>query len=254
MRGHRDLVLACWLALICAVLALLLPLTVLRLVFAIPLCLLLPGYAITAAAFARQAMLPAPLALLSLALSLASLALAALALNYLGGLRAGTWALLLVLIVATACRLAAIRRPKPGRAPQQLRPPRPPLPRLLVYGAGLAAATVAIGLAFVVLPGKNAIGHTELWITPGGGATDVVKVGVRSQQQHATNYFLRVRVGRSQQPVIRLLNLAPGEERTFRVAIPAPAREVSMTASLFRQSDPERVYRRVYSRIPGREA
>ena len=252
MRGHRDLVLACWLAFVCALLSLLLPLTVLRLVFALPLCLFLPGYAIAAATFNRQAMRPAPLALFSLAVSLAVLPLAALALNYLGGLHAGTWALLLVLIVLAASRLAAIRRPRAGGTPRPPRLPRPPLPRLLLYGAGLAATAVAVGLAFQVLPAKNAIGHTEMWIaTRSEDAGAVIRVGVRSDQQRATNYFLRVRVGRSPQPVIRLLNLVPGEERSFRVEVPRPAHGTTATASLFRQSDPERVYRRVYGAISG---
>jgi Protein of unknown function (DUF1616) len=252
MRGHRDLVLTCWLAPACALLSLLLPFTVLRLIFALPLCLFLPGYAIAAAAFNRQTMRPAPLALFSLAVSLAILPLAALTLNYLGGLRAGSWALLLVLVVLAASRLAAIRRPRPGRASGAPRLPRATLPQLLLYGAGIAAAGVAVGLAFHVFPAKNAIGHTEMWIaTRSDDAGAAITVDVRSDQQRATNYFLRVRVGRSPQPVIRLLNLVPGEERSFRVEVPRPARDTTATASLFRQSDPERVYRRVYGGISG---
>ena len=254
MRGHRDLVFASGAALACAGLALLPPLTALRVFFALPLCLLLPGYAITAAAFARQPLQATQTAALSLALSLATLALGALVLNYLGGLHAGSWALLLVAVVLAACRLAAVRRPQPGLAPR-LELKRPPLARLALYGIALVAAVVAVGLAFVPLPAKNAIGHTELSIATGGnGPASVIQLRVRSQEQHSASYFLRVRIGRTPRPVIRLFDLVPGEERTIRVDVPTPARTTTTTVSLFRQSDPERVYRRVYSSLPGREA
>ncbi|MFN8216571.1 MAG: DUF1616 domain-containing protein [Solirubrobacterales bacterium] len=251
MRGHRDLVLAALAAPLCAVLALVLPLAGLSLIFALPLCLLLPGYAISAAAFARRPLGWPRMVALSLALSLAVLALGSLALNYLGGLHPGTWAALLVLIVLGCCRLAAIRRPQPGR-PTRLRLQRPPALRLALYGTALAVAAAAVTVAFIPLPGKNAIGHTDLWISTGAaGGDSVVRVGVRSQEQHAASYFLRVRVGTEEKPVIRLFDLVPGEERTIRVDLPTPAATTATTASLFRQSDPERVYRRVYTWVPG---
>jgi uncharacterized membrane protein len=254
MRGHRDLVLACGLALVCAVAALLLPLTALRVVFALPLCLVLPGYAITAATFARLPLGKAQTALLSVALSLCALALGALALNYLGGLRSGTWALLLVAIVLAGCRAAAVRRPNRGTRPQPALP-RVPLPQVVLYCAGTAAIAAAVGLAFVVLPAKNAIGHTDLWITTAEeGASSVVQVGVRSQEQHATSYFVRIRVGSAEKPAIKLFDLVPGEERTIRLEVPAAAQPIPATAALFRQSSPEQVYRQVYTAVGGGEA
>ncbi|HVO55115.1 MAG TPA: DUF1616 domain-containing protein [Solirubrobacterales bacterium] len=253
MRGHRDLILASAAALACAVLAVLVPVTAVRVFFAIPLCLFLPGYAIAAVTFARNPLGRAQTALLSVALSLCVLALGALLLNFLGGLHTGSWALFLALIVLACSRAAAVRRPHQGRRPQPSLP-RIPLTQAVLYCAGAVAAVAAVALAFVVLPAKNAIGHTELWITTANaGPKAVVQVGVRSQEQHEGSYFVRVLVGQRQKPLVRVFDLAPGEERTIRIRVPAPARAQPTTASLFRQSDPQQVYRRVYTWIPGEE-
>ena len=251
MSWDRDLRGASVAAVVLAGAALLAPWPALSLVLLAPLAFFLSGYALTAACFTRELPQRRPLATLSVGLSLAVLALGSLALNYLGGLHPGTWAALLVLIVLGCCRLAAIRRPQPGR-PTRLRLQRPPALRLALYGTALAVAAAAVTVAFIPLPGKNAIGHTDLWISTGAaGGDSVVRVGVRSQEQHAASYFLRVRVGTEEKPVIRLFDLVPGEERTIRVDLPTPAATTATTASLFRQSDPERVYRRVYTWVPG---
>jgi hypothetical protein len=245
MRGHADLLRATGAALACALVALVAPWTVVRVLAAVPLCLFLPGYATVAATFTRGRIETAQRWLLSVALSLAILALAAFALNYLGGLHAGTWVLLLALLVLALCRLAAVRRPRPRRQASVARRPRLSPAQAVIAGAGLLAAGAAVGLAFVVLPAQNAIGHTELWIDP--STSQSVDVGVKSQEQHSTSYFLKVRTGAGK-PVVRLFDLLPGEETTVRV--PSPAVGAPAVAELFRQSDPEGVYRRVYVRPP----
>lgn len=251
MRGHRDLTATVSLAAICAVGALAIPLDPLRIPFALPLCLVLPGYAITAAAFARRRLSRAQIALFSVALSLCALALGALALNYLGGLHSLTWALYLLVLVVALCRLAATRRVRPSGPPVRPRIPGVPPIRALIYATGLLAAVAAVAAAFVSLPAKNALGFTELWIdTEARQATTLIQVGVRSQEQAAGSYFIRVRVGDEEEPVIRLLDLSPAETRVVRLAVPTPALRTRVTASLFRQSDPEAVYRRVYTWIP----
>lgn len=157
-------------------------------------------------------------------------------------------------LIAGLCRLAAVRRPRPGKRPAAARLPRVPTPQLVLYGAAVAIAAAAIGVAFVALPAKNALGHTELWISSEREAGPVeVRVGVRSGEQRTTSYFLRVRIGEKSEPTIRLFNLVPGETRLVRVTTPVPSKRTQVTASLFRQSDPEAVYRRVYTWIPPEE-
>jgi uncharacterized membrane protein len=245
VRGHGDLRLAAFAALLCAVLAPLIPLDGIALVFAVPLVLILPGYAITAAAFARRPLAWPQFLLLSIALSLAVLVLGSLLLNYVGGIHALSWALLLVAVVLAACRVAAVRRGKAGKGPSW---PRPRLRRLemAMVLAGVAAAVVAIVLSSSTVPVGDAIGYTQLWILPQAGSGGrVVQVGVRSQQQASTNYDLRVRIGQDAL-ARRSFRLAPGETRLVKLRAPPGSQgTVPVIATLLRHNRPTSVYRRV---------
>ncbi len=245
MRGHGDLRLAAAAALLCALLALLIPVDGIALVFAMPLALVLPGYAITAAAFARRPLAWPQFLLLSIALSLAVLVLGSLLLNYLGGIHPLSWAVLLVLVVLAAGRAAALRRGKAGRGPSW---PRPRLRRLeiaMVLG-GVAAAVVAIVLSSSTVPVGDAIGYTQLWVLPQAGTEGrEVQVGVRSQQQVSTNFDLRVRIGQDAL-VRRSFRLAPGETRLVKLrAPPGSSGTLPVIATLLRHNRPFSVYRRV---------
>jgi hypothetical protein len=248
VRGHRDLRIAVAAAAGCALLALVLPVDVLRLAFAIPLTLFLPGYAIVAATFARRPIDGTRRLLLGVGLSLAVLALGGLLLNYAGGLRSGTWALLLVAVVAAAARAAALRRPAASAAALSL-----PLPRIGAPAAGflVAAALVTVAafvLAFTPVSAKHAIGYTELWAQPVDGLpTPTARIGIGSDEQEATDYFLRVHFGPNGRTTIRVFKLKPGESRVIRFEDEASATNhaIPVHAALFRAEEPYRAYRRV---------
>jgi uncharacterized membrane protein len=253
VKGHRDLRRTFRLGLLCAGLALLISLPGLSLAFAAPLLLFLPGYALTAASFGRRQLERPQLLLLSVALSLAVLVLGALLLNYLGGIHPGSWAVLELLVVYVACKVAASRRGK------EEMPKRPPLPRPGKLGtlmlAGAAAATVvAVTISASAAPNGDALGFTQLWVLPkassdGGEAV----VGVRSQEQRATDFDLRVRLG-ADQVVKRSFRLAPGEERQVQLqAPPGSEGEVPVTATLLRHNRPYSVYRRVQGSLTAPE-
>lgn len=277
MRGHRDLRAVSAVSLLCALLALLAPWETVAFVFAAPLALILPGYAITAAAFARRRLAWPQFLALTLALSLATLVLGSLVLNYVpGGIRAFSWALLLPLVVLNGCRTAALRR---AGEPALPRWPKPRLNRVeagLLLGS-LAAVVAALVLASATLPAKQALGFTQLWILPEAGSLgSEVQIGVTNDEQEAVDYDLRVRIGGrgtarpepavagSEKIEARLLGLGqatalaaeiirrsfhlePGETRVVRVGPPAaPAGSaVPVVATLLRHNRPLSVYRRV---------
>jgi uncharacterized membrane protein len=245
VRDHGDLRLAAAAALLCALLALLIPVDGIALVFALPLTLILPGYAITAAAFARRRLAWPQLLLLSIALSLAVLVLGSLLLNYVGGIHPLSWAILLVLVVLAACRAAALRRGKAGVGPSWPRPRLRGLEIAMVLG-GVAAAVVAIVLSSSTVPVGDAIGYTQLWALPEAGSDGhEVQVGVRSQEQATTDFDLRVRIG-PEALVRRSFRLAPGETRLIKLRAP-PGSEgtLPVIATLLRHNRPFSVYRRV---------
>jgi uncharacterized membrane protein len=240
------------LALVCALLAPLLPVEVLSLLFALPLAFFLPGYALTAATFARRPIERPQLLLLSLGLSLCVLALGALALNYVpGGIGPVSWAVLLLLVVLNGCRVAALRRPPVRHAGPAERPAlRPTAAAAGLLIAALLCATAALALTFTTTSAKHANGYTALWLLPPtekdkaeGGA----RIGVSSEEQKPANYRLQVRIADRRGEFARDFRLEPGETRVLKLgpSDAAPAGPVAVTALLFRRNKDGNVYRRV---------
>jgi hypothetical protein len=253
MNGRVELRRLAAAAVLCALGALLLPFEALRLIFAAPLALLLPGYAIAAASFPPGRLDWTRFLLVSLVLSICTLALGGLVLNYMpGGIRPLSWALLLVLVTTLGCRRASRRRPGPKAAAPALR-----RPRLGLYGgglvlAGLAAMVAALALSQTTLPADEAVGFTELWVLPeGSDPSREVQVGVGSEEQTKVFYDLLIEVG--DRPLVRRsFSLAPGHTRLVRLrTAPSPdGRPIPVTASLLRQNHFDEIYRRVRSWLP----
>jgi hypothetical protein len=251
MNGHYDLRRVLVASLVCALGALLAPSEAVRLIFAAPLALLLPGYAIGAACFPRGRLDWPRFLLVSLVLSLCTLALGGLVLNYLpGGIRPLSWALLLVLVTALGCRRAARKR-----SPR--RPPPSPFrwPRLGLYGAGLmlagiAAMVAALALSQTTVPADDVVGFTELWVLPEGGApAREAQIGIASNERTTAYYDLIVKVGDDPE-VRRSYRLRPGESRLVRVRTEPTGKPIRVIASLLRQNRFDEIYRRVRSWLP----
>jgi uncharacterized membrane protein len=253
VRGHRDLQIVTGTTLICAAMAPLLPIEILSLLFALPLALLLPGYALSAAIFARRRVGPTQLAVLSLGLSLCVLALGALLLNYLpGGIGPVSWAVLLALVALNGCRVAALRRPA-KKAPARRARPRLRLTAASIgfLAGALLCTAAALALSFTTMSAKHADGYTALWLlppTPAGAAAGGARVGVDNEQQQRTSYILRVRIGGEPGEMVRSFSLDPAETRVLKLA-PTPRRPsgapTRVSAELFLQRNPEHVFRRV---------
>jgi hypothetical protein len=245
VRGQKDLRLAVALSALCAVLALLVPAGGVALVFAAPLTLFLPGYSITAAAFARRDLEWPQFLLLSIALSLATLVLGSLLLNYAGGIHPLSWAVLLLLVVLGACRAAALRRGASGTASRWPRF-RPRGPQAAMLLAAAVATVAALVLGFSTVPAEDAVGYTQLWVLPAAGSKgSEAQVGVRSQEQASVDFDLRVRLG-AERLVKRSFRLAPGETRLLRLrAPPGSTGTMPVIATLLRHNRPTSVYRRV---------
>jgi hypothetical protein len=254
LKGHRDLIMASAGAVLCALVAVLIPLEIVRIAAAIPLTLFLPGYAIVAASFGSRALAPAKRLTLSVAVSLMCLALASLVLNaFPFGLTTLSWALLLVIVVLAASLTAALRRGAPMPPRRRVAIPLSPA-GVAVSVIALLAAIAALALAQRPLPAKNAIGFTALWMLPLDAREEAVEVGVQSNEQGHASYTLRVAAGRGGGTKRYAVSLDPGEERTYRIAVPrAGAGTVHVVASLYRQARPGQVFRQVDRWLPRRK-
>jgi uncharacterized membrane protein len=252
MKGNRDLQLAVRAAVVCAVLAIVLPIPALSLIAAAPLVFFLPGYAIVCAVFARRRIDPARLLVLSVGLSLAVLTLIPLLLDLLpGGVSTGWWAIALCAVVLAAARAAALGRRKPARA--AFRRPRLSLarPEAGLLAIGLLAGIAAVVLVFIPVSSKNALGYSELWIEPQGGEVPSVLVGVASREQEEDRFRMEARTNLSDIPFeITSFQLEPGEQRELVVQPPvAGERPVKISVTLFREGVPQ-PYRRVAAWTP----
>lgn len=254
MRGHRDLERVSLAAVVCALVAALVPWEVVRVIAALPLCLFLPGYAVVAAAFASRELAPPKRLVLSVGVSLTVLVLGTFFLNVFPfGLRTASWAVLLPLVAIAAARGAALRRD----APRRRRPGAFSLPRPSAAGVALVSLALLIGIGSLVLaqrplPAENAAGYAALWMLPTDSNEEAVRVGVVSNEHDPASYRLEVTQGRGSPPQTFRLGLEPGEERSFELDVrqAAGGNRTRVVASLYHDDRPRKLYRRVISWLP----
>lgn len=246
MRGHRDLRLLCALALVCAIGSMIAPLGAVRVIFAVPLALILPGYAIATAAFGSR--LPAwPERLpLTLGVSLACLPLSGLVLNFApGGIHGLSWTLLLVLIVLLSCQVAARRRGAARHHPPLLWKLRPSRATAILGVGTVAMVAAALILAHATFENNQAFGFTQLWIAPPKSSDDSTRIGITSEQQETRNYRLVVEVEGARSPLVETFELGPSDTRLVRIPSGLAGSPVGVEAKLYLGSRPDKVYRRV---------
>ena len=258
MRGHRDLTIASAAAVLCALVAALVPIEVVRVIAALPLTLYLPGFALVAASFDGEDLAPLKRATIEVAASLMVLVLSAFVLNIFPfGLTTASWAVLLTVLVVAGCLWAARRRGR-ARGPRGSlfgRIKRPPTRSVVMVGAAILIGAASIALAQKPLPAKHADGYTALWMLPAGATEKALVVGVQSNEQDPASYRLRISADGGSQSRTYRMQLDPGEERTFAVEVPSSgAGRTHVVASLYRAGEPGDLFRRVTRWIPRQQS
>ncbi len=246
-RADRDVPTVIALALVCAAVVVLVPLTAVRAVFAVPLCLALPGYAISSAAFTREPLGWLYRLWLVPAFSLASLALGAILLNVLpGGIRLASWVIFILVVVAAACVATLVRRRPYGAAPARVRALRlRPRDAILLLVAALAIGA-SFALSRVPLPASNALGYTQMSMSSSGSAgAPRLRIGIISAEKTTERYVLTVGNGAGDQVLSKFLILKPDQHLELSLALPPVKIPVAVaTARLYRAGTPG-VYRNV---------
>jgi hypothetical protein len=258
VKGHRDLTVAAAGAVLCALVAALVPVEILRVVAALPLTLYLPGFALVAATFDGEELAPLKRVMVEVAASLILLVLGAFVLNIFPfGLTTASWAVLLAAVIVLGCFVAARRRgtAKPVKRPLFGGLRRPSTASVLLLTAATLIGAAAVALAQIPLPAKHAEGYTALWMLPTDAEEEAVVVGVESNEQDPAAYRLRVsQAGGSESQTFRV-ELAPGGEKTFEVEVPRGASgRGHVVASLYREGEPGRLFRRVTRWLPRQQS
>jgi hypothetical protein len=214
----------------------------LRPLLAIPLALLLPGYALTAACFPGASLGASERLLASLGLSLALSSLGGLMLFWAGlGLQPTPWALLLGALTLASCVVALWRR----RASLPASPETPrESPQLGQIALLALAALLSGGALFVAHSSARQVSgapFTQLWAVPTGDP-GVLRIGVRSAEDAPLSYRVELSAGAFFFERWPRVMLAPGESWEKLLAVP-PHQPIELR--LYRHDNSEAVYRRV---------
>src|SRR5207248_8776698 len=166
--------------------------SVARVTFGLPLALILPGYALTAALFPTRQIGVAERLTLTIGISLAGLALVGLGLNWTPwGLTVPSWTTSLGGLTLAATLLALMRRP-PRPAERVIRPTA----KIAAHHWAIAGVSgVVLILAFMVARGgaleQRGDGFTQLWMLPDSRPTaNEVHIGITSQERSVVAYRL----------------------------------------------------------------
>jgi uncharacterized membrane protein len=211
---------------------------------AVPLVLILPGYALTFALFGRNVLGGPERLLLSLGLSIALTILGGLLLNLTPwGLQENTWVLLLVGITLTASAVALIRHNEPLVTTLQWRS-KLRVTEILLYEAAAVVLVGAIWIAAQPAPVTRAIGYTSLWIVPDDARVMVFTLGINSAETETTVYRLELQLGGKVIQEWSPLVLEPGQVWMNSFDLSALQHE-PVSAFLYRADKPDAVYRQV---------
>ena len=245
IRLPADLQVTAGAAVVCA-LVLLVPVAPVRVTAGLPLVLVLPGYALTAALLPRRSLGRPELALCALGLSLAVAALGGLLLNVAGHLSRPVWDILLTAVTIACCAIAGRRRTgddTSGQAPGAVRPalswralswrrlPRPGLSRRGLSKRSavallLASATVAVtGLALVIAVQAATFQGPPLALSLKPMGSRQVQIAVSSGAAQQTGLSLVVHAGRTQSR-LRLPSLPAARTYTETLTAPAGAADI----------------------------
>lgn len=161
----------------------------------VPLALILPGYAISAAMFMPGSITRGERLAYTFGLSVGATAIGGLVWQLLFGLGRTSWAFVLVAIALVAAGIAKSRRAAMSSDPDERRSrlPRLGLPNALAILATVILTIVAVDVAIEGLHDQRAESHfSSLWILPHGPAEESVEIGVQNHQGSVYTYRLSV--------------------------------------------------------------
>jgi hypothetical protein len=235
-----------------------------RLLLGLPLALLLPGYALTAALFPQPTLPGADRALYTLGLSLCASILGGFALNASPwGLVAESWAALLAYLTLAGCVVAFARRhwlPATPEAPQPAGAEQPApayglsLGQGVFFGLALVVVVGAVGLARAEAEQRPAADVLQLWMLPeAAGDGPAVRVGLTSVGPAAGTFRLQLLRGGYRIHEWPAITLGPGERWAERLSLAGRQPGAgAYEARLSRVDEPRTTIRQVSLWLEGR--
>ena len=220
--------------------------TAIRALVGLPLVLVLPGYALTAAVTPRLGRWGADKVVFTLGTSIAVAVLGGLVLNFTPwGLERRSWSVLLAAFTIVAATGAALRRAGAAETPSG------PRGRVQRHSAAASRAGSPIAMAAVGISRRGAIQadqqtrFTQMWMLPTNGKKDL-RIGIINREGSTQHYRIVLRDGRRQLATFPAIDLAAGAKWISAVHVPSdlPPR-ARIQADLYRAARPRVIYRHV---------
>ena len=218
----------------------------LRIVLALPLIFVLPGYLLTELLFYWRKIASSHRLLLTLGLSIVIVIISGLLLNFLAaGLQSVSWVVCLSLITIVEVLVVVVRRGGVARSEIKIK-------MLNIYEYGLLVLALG-GTIFALLYAGEGMaqqpheGFTQFWMVPAGGNACAVKLGVHSFEPGQIAYS--VSAAANDVPISTqfpgILRVGEQVERTLELPASVHEETVSVWARLYRLDRPAEVYRSV---------
>ncbi len=242
---NTDLIVALAISIL-NVLCILIPITLpwLRIILALPLIFVLPGYMLTETLFYRRKIAMSHHLLLTLGLSIVIIIISGLLLNLLAsGLQSVSWVVCLSLITVTGILIVMIRRRKvPGR---EIRIKVLHIYQYFLFGLALLGTIFALGYAKEGMAEQPHPGFTQFWLLPAGGSA--VKLGIHSFESGQMAYSVLVTANNVPMPTQFPGVLKVGEQVERTISLPASVQgeTINVQARLYLSDKPAKIYRSV---------
>jgi Protein of unknown function (DUF1616) len=213
--------------------------------FAMPLVLFVPGYAISLALFRRNTITTAERLLFALGLSLSVVAAGGLIVNYTGwGLELNTWLVWIVGVSLAGSAIALLKRREPLVVVTRSSFTWPARRDLVLFGFAGVSVLAALALARMPAPAQGSVGYTALWMVPNQTAhPDAVELGVISSEFTTTRYDLQLKRNDQLIREWKDIVLRPGDRWTANASLPSTSGSEKVEAFLYRASNPTQLYR-----------
>jgi len=220
--------------------------TALRAPLGVALVLVLPGYAVMAAAWPSPGRSRSDRVVLTLGSSIALAILGGLLLNFTSwGLERKSWAALLAAVTLVAAGVAVAQRERAG-PPARLLSSRWSAGPLLVLALAALIAVAAVGISRQgALRAQSGERFTQLWMLPSPGK-QALQIGLANREGAAERYRLVVRAAGRPLATFGEVDVAAGDRWEQRVQLPAALPpHTRVQADLYRADRPGMVYRHV---------
>ena len=220
------------------------------------LVLVLPGWSLTEAIFARQVISRPERLLFTLMSNLGIVSMGTVLLNQLPwGLQTMLWLAVTVSVTLVSAVVALLLQLTNVNASQPVAHPGRWGRMSFVQGAALsialAVACYAVITARTPVSADGYVGYTMLWMVPRQtGEAQRIELGISSQEFDRTQYGLRLLIDEEVAQAWPAIELAPNERWAASLAVPATALNGQiLKAELYRLDAPDLVYRNVALRL-----